>query len=372
MRLLVNKVLGIQTPQFFSSSILLLFTISISLAFVGFLASPTPYIQAQAPSQGETLVGFYANLSGKEEIPPNSINASGLAVFLFVNESSELSYLVNTSGLEKISQSHIYNGSANINGEEVAPLSEEESANGENITSIMFEGDISDNDLTGILDGNKTSDLVSLMSNGSAYVNIHTDEYLDGAIRGQIEMGQVQTNGSAITGLATPGGLVGLSGISLTGGSIIFAPGGGIIGFLPIPISGNSPTGSGNGGSGGANGGVGGVVDEASSVVGELGGVVGTVGGTVDSTANNLDNTVQKIDEEVVQKILDDDEDDDGDSKDSDDDGDSKDSDDDGDSKDSDDDDDEKDDDDDEKDDDDDEKDDDGDSLKDKVGDLLD
>ena len=95
----------------------------------------------------------------------------------------------------------------------------------------MFEGDIGDNDLTGPLDGNKTTDLVSLMSNGSAYVNILTDQYLDGAIRGQIVMGQVQTNGNAITGLAIPGGLVGLGGISLAGGSIVISPGGGIIGF---------------------------------------------------------------------------------------------------------------------------------------------
>ena len=127
MGLVVNTVLGIQTTQFFSSCTFLVFTLSIALIFVGFLAVPTSYIQAQAPSQGQTLIGFYANLSGNEEVPPNNINASGLAVFLFVNESSELSYLVNTSGLEKISQSHIYNGSANMNGEEVAPLSEEES-----------------------------------------------------------------------------------------------------------------------------------------------------------------------------------------------------------------------------------------------------
>jgi hypothetical protein len=40
-------------------------------------------------------------------------------------------------------------------------------------------------DLQGPLKG-KDSDLISLMRNSSTYVNVHTEEYKDGAIRGQI------------------------------------------------------------------------------------------------------------------------------------------------------------------------------------------
>ena len=39
------------------------------------------------------------------------------------------------------------------------------------------------------------SDLVSLMSDGNAYVNVHTEKYPDGAIRGQISSGEADTVG---------------------------------------------------------------------------------------------------------------------------------------------------------------------------------
>jgi len=352
---------GTQTPHFFSNSTLLIFSV-VTLISVGILSITVFPVQAQAPSQGQSVVGFFANLSGEQQVPPNSINATGLAVFLFANESSELSYLVNTSGLEKITESHIYNGSADIKGEAVAPLSNEESAKGKNTTSIMFEGVVEENDLTGQLEGNKTTDLVSLMSNESSYVNIHTDQYEDGAIRGQIVMAQIQTNGNAITGLAIPGGLIGLSGISLSGGSITFSPGGGIIGFLPIPIPGSGTQGPG------------GIVTEGGTIVHET---VNTLGGTVDNTVktvgdtakaatDTVDNTVEKIDDGIVQRLLDNDDDDD--SRDNDDDDDSRDNDDD----DGGDDDDDGGDDDDDGGDDDDDGGDDDDSVKDKVDRLLD
>jgi hypothetical protein len=36
------------------------------------------------------------------------------------------------------------------------------------------------------MQGKEISDLITLMGNGSAYVNIHTDKFPKGAIRGQI------------------------------------------------------------------------------------------------------------------------------------------------------------------------------------------
>lgn len=81
--------------------------------------------QGRAQVQGQAIVGFYANLSSNEEVPPNESNATGLAVLLFKNDSSKISYLVNTTGLNEINQSNIYNGSTGINGKAVAPLSDE-------------------------------------------------------------------------------------------------------------------------------------------------------------------------------------------------------------------------------------------------------
>ncbi|HMG37974.1 MAG TPA: CHRD domain-containing protein, partial [Nitrososphaeraceae archaeon] len=225
----------------------------------------------EAQVQGQGIVGFYANLSSNEEVPPNESNATGMAVLLFKNDSSEVSYLVNATGLDEITQSNIYNGSTGMNGEAVVPLSDEKTKIEKKNSSMQYQGQIKTDDLMGTLDGKEIIGLVDLMSNGSAYVNIHTGQYIDGAIRGQIVRGEVQMNGDAITGLIVPGGLVGLSGISIQGGSIIFSSGG-IIGFIPILVPSGSQTGGANGNTGGTVGGVvGGVGDGVGGVVGGVG-----------------------------------------------------------------------------------------------------
>ncbi len=68
---------------------------------------------------------------------------------------------------------HIHQGKAGENGPPVAPLS-------------MGKGKITASDLQGPLSGKQLKDLVDLMSNRGAYVNIHTQQHQDGEIRSQI------------------------------------------------------------------------------------------------------------------------------------------------------------------------------------------
>jgi hypothetical protein len=393
-------------PQFFSFD-----RCPIALIVLASL-SPAIFFTILSPAHAQELVGFYTNLTGMEEVPPINTTASGLAVLLYNNESSQLSYLVNVTGLEKISESSIHNGTRGINGDVVIPLKGNETADKKELASILFQDDMKVNDLQGPLKGKKITDLVNLMSNESAYVNILTERNPRGEIRGQLNMGQIQLDPTgSITGLMVPGGVVKLTGVVLRNGVIVIETTR-TIGFVPAPGGGSSPINT-----GGVVGGVTSVVGELGGVVGKVGdtvnvaniidesdGVVGKVGGTVvntvdsaggtiekvggtvvntvdsaggtvqktgsnveqassavvetvDDTGNTLGNTVEKIDDGVKKILIHDDEKDDdgGDSKDSDDD-DEKD-DDGGDSKDS---------------DDDDEKDDDGgDSLKDTVKKLL-
>lgn len=56
---------------------------------------------------------------------------------------------------------------------------------------IGFNGNITKGDLRGPMQGKDISDLITLMGNGSAYVNIHTDKYPKGAIRGQISSSEL-------------------------------------------------------------------------------------------------------------------------------------------------------------------------------------
>src|SRR6266498_342290 len=65
--------------------------------------------------------------------------------------------------------------------------------------TIGFSGNITKDDLQGPLKGKEISDLVSLMSNGSAYVNAHTDKYPKGATRGQISSGESEAQAMTTT-----------------------------------------------------------------------------------------------------------------------------------------------------------------------------
>jgi hypothetical protein len=147
-------------------------------------------VQAQ---EGQT---FSASLSGKDEVPPTESNSTGTAKFQVDENSSQISYWVNVTGIKKINQAHIHNGTEGQNGDIVVTLSKSKSAKGnESPPNLGFSGNITKDDLQGPLKGKEISDLVKLMSDGGAYANVHTDKYPKGAIRGQISSGEASTVG---------------------------------------------------------------------------------------------------------------------------------------------------------------------------------
>jgi hypothetical protein len=152
-------------------------------------------VQAQ---EGQT---FSASLSGKDEVPPTESNSTGTAKFQVDENSSQVSYWVNVTGIKKINQAHIHNGTEGQNGDIVVTLTKNKSAKGnDGPPNIGFSGNITKDDLQGHLKDKELTDLVSLMSDGNAYVNVHTDKYPDGAIRGQISSGEASTVGMSTEG----------------------------------------------------------------------------------------------------------------------------------------------------------------------------
>ena len=149
------------------------------------LVATTVTILNLASVQGQQGVqSFSAALSGSA----NKSNSTGTAKFLVNDNNSQISYWINVTGIKKINQAHVHNGTTGQDGDIVVSLlSNSKSAKG-NATppKIGFNGNITKGDLRGPMQGKDISDLITLMGNGSAYVNIHTDKYPKGAIRGQI------------------------------------------------------------------------------------------------------------------------------------------------------------------------------------------
>ena len=142
-----------------------------------------------ATGQAQKAQTFSATLSGKDEVPPTKSIANGTAKFLVNENDSQISYWVNLTGLKKIIQAHIHNGTSGQNGDVLVNLSNSKSAKNLDNPEIELTGTITKDNLQGPLKGRDLSDLLVVIRNGQAYVNAHTEIYPKGAIRGQIMSG---------------------------------------------------------------------------------------------------------------------------------------------------------------------------------------
>lgn len=168
-------------------------TISAMLAAIISVGIASVTLNSIGAQEGET---FSANLSGKDEVPPTESTATGSAKFQTDENGTQVSYWVNMTGLNEITGAHIHNGSADQNGDVVVTLSKEKSAEDGGNATVSLKGNITKDDLQGPLEGKEVSELVSLMSDGNAYVNVPTVEFQNGAIRGQIASGLPQMESS--------------------------------------------------------------------------------------------------------------------------------------------------------------------------------
>ena len=159
--------------------------IAILAAIISFAAISLSFSSIQA-QEGET---FSASLSGNDEVPTTPSTATGLANFQTDENGTQISYWLNINGLNEITGAHIHNGSAGQNGDVMVTLSGPESAQNAENPVISLKGNITNDKLQGPLAGKELSELMGLMSDGTVYVNVHTGEFQDGAIRGQIASG---------------------------------------------------------------------------------------------------------------------------------------------------------------------------------------
>ncbi len=126
---------------------------------------------------------FSTPLTGMEEVPPVNTNSTGIALFELKNDN--LNFKINVTNLDNIEGAHIHNGEFGQNGDVIVTL-----FNPVNPTDIvngtMVEGNVNASSLQGPIKGKTINDLGQLMNNTQTYVNIHTEQYPNGEIRGQI------------------------------------------------------------------------------------------------------------------------------------------------------------------------------------------
>jgi len=126
---------------------------------------------------------FAASLSGHQEVPPNNSTGKGFAWLRSIGD--EISYKIITNGTDKITTIHIHGGRPADYGSEVIANLKVEKKEGQ-LNGVVESGQITAYDLTGNLHGKSISELVSEIQGGNVYIDIHTDSYPNGEIRGII------------------------------------------------------------------------------------------------------------------------------------------------------------------------------------------
>jgi len=130
-------------------------------------------------------IEFFTRLKGQNEVPPVQTNASGEIAFRLSEDRERLRFKLFLRNIKNVTVAHIHLGQRGENGPVVVflfgPLTKAVS-----IGESVFTGVIRRDDLVGPLACCSLDDLVEEMSFGNAYVNVHTVQYPDGEIRGQI------------------------------------------------------------------------------------------------------------------------------------------------------------------------------------------
>lgn len=154
-----------------------------------FVAELTPSVHAPGASVGHGPGNFATHLSGAEEVPPVETSAQGQAKLQLSRDGSQVSFRLNIANIENTLMAHIHMAPPGVNGPIVVWLRPEGPP--PQLIPGRFDGPYAvgtfdESRLVGPLAGEPLSALIEAIRAGNAYVNVHTEQFPGGEIRGQI------------------------------------------------------------------------------------------------------------------------------------------------------------------------------------------
>ncbi|MFP8955421.1 CHRD domain-containing protein [Natrialbaceae archaeon A-CW3] len=134
---------------------------------------------------------FLAAITGDQQSDSVETIATGGAVFSMNEDGSELEYALLVNAIDDANQAHIHLGQVGEEGPVVVWLypgsdADEPELQEGRFDGILATGTITEDHLTGDLEGQSLEALVDEIDDENAYVNVHTEEYPAGEIRGQL------------------------------------------------------------------------------------------------------------------------------------------------------------------------------------------
>ncbi|SFB24043.1 CHRD domain-containing protein [Algoriphagus aquimarinus] len=127
---------------------------------------------------------YGAKLDGSNEVPSAMSAGTGIAKFNFSNDGGSASFHVNVDGIADVRFAHIHFAKAGANGGVVFTLRMDK-VNGP-VSGLYAQGDIMPIKFSGQLLGGDLFILREAFRTGNAYVNVHSDKFPGGELRGQV------------------------------------------------------------------------------------------------------------------------------------------------------------------------------------------
>ncbi|MFL5938331.1 MAG: CHRD domain-containing protein [Gaiellaceae bacterium] len=133
---------------------------------------------------------FGTHLRGRTENPPRATQAQGQALFHLSDDGLSMEYKLIVANIDNAFMAHIHIGPAGVNGPIAvwlypsttpgltAPLGQGR------LDGVIAQGVFTAANFTGPLSGHSMADLVSHIMDGTAYVNVHTNDGVDGTNTG--------------------------------------------------------------------------------------------------------------------------------------------------------------------------------------------
>ncbi|WP_083796197.1 CHRD domain-containing protein [Algoriphagus machipongonensis] len=127
---------------------------------------------------------YITKLSGENEVPSIMSDATGIAKFNFSNDGMSASFQVNVDDIEDVRFAHIHLAKAGANGGVVYTLKMDKIEGP--VSGVYTKGEIMADNFSGQLMGGDLMILKEAFRTGNAYVNVHSDDFPSGELRGQV------------------------------------------------------------------------------------------------------------------------------------------------------------------------------------------
>lgn len=159
-------------------------------------AGPAPYepetqvLPVFSHSAEHDQANFRTHMTGAEEVPARDTRGQGQSVFQLSEDGTELRYQLMVANIQNVTQAHIHMGPRDGTGGIVVwlyPDAPPAALIPGRSQGVLGQGVITDEDVVGALAGQGVAGLMEQIRAGNTYVNVHTNQFPPGEIRGQLD-----------------------------------------------------------------------------------------------------------------------------------------------------------------------------------------